>query len=75
MVGQSGLGYLARSHSIAAGYVAGGLTTFLALPALLILRAAREPADRIRGTAARGGACAAQGLPAVSSLDTRATAA
>lgn len=38
VAGQSGLGYLARTWSIAAGYVVGGLATAVVLPVLLRLR-------------------------------------
>jgi MFS family permease len=69
--GQLGLGYIARAQSIAAGYVAGGLTMLLALPPLLLLRRMGEPADRIVGRRAGTKApCAAQGLPQVASIDT-----
>jgi MFS family permease len=69
--GQLGLGYLARAQSIAAGYVAGGLTMLLAVPPLLLLRRMGQPADRIVGRKAGTNApCAAQGLPQVASIDT-----
>jgi MFS family permease len=71
--GSIGLGWISRAHSVAAGYVAGGLFIMLALPPLLVLRRLREPADLIfgRGAGKRSG-CAGQGLPQVSSLDTAA---
>jgi MFS family permease len=69
--GQLGLGYIARAQSIAAGYVAGGLTMLLAVPPLLLLRRMGQPADRIVGRKAGTNApCAAQGLPQVASVDT-----
>jgi MFS family permease len=69
--GQLGLGYLSRAQSVAAGYVTGGLTMVLALPPLLLLRCMGEPADVIGGRkAGQRGPCAAQGLPAVASVDT-----
>jgi len=68
--GQVGLGYLARVHSIPLGYIVGGLFTLGVLPVLGSLRALSESADVIIGTAGRKGACAAQGLPSVTSLDT-----
>jgi MFS family permease len=46
VVGQMGLGYLSRQQGIAAGYVAGGAATMLAVPILLILRRLGDPADR-----------------------------
>jgi MFS family permease len=69
--GQLGLGYIARAQSIAAGYVAGGLTMLLALPPLVLLRRRGEQADRIVGRRAGAKApCAGQGLPQVASIDT-----
>lgn len=71
--GQLGLGYLSRVQSVGAGYVTGGLAMILALPPLLLLRGMRERADVIVGRrAGKKSACAAQGLPEVSSLDTSA---
>ena len=69
--GSLGLGYVARVQSIAAGYVAGGLVTLLALPPLLALRGRRQTADLIIGQrAGKPAPCAAQGLPPVASVDT-----
>jgi MFS family permease len=69
--GSLGLGYLSRVQSIATGYVAGGLTMLLAMPAFVALRRRREPADVIVGRRAGAPApCAGQGIPPVSSLDT-----
>lgn len=45
--GQAGLGYLAETRSIAAGFVVGGLATALALPLLGRVRRLGERADRI----------------------------
>ncbi len=70
VAGQVGLGYLSRLHSIPLGYFVGGLATAGVLPVLTILRRLKESADVIIGTAGRKGACAAQGLPSVTSLDT-----
>ena len=68
--GPIGLGYLSRVQSVATGYVAGGLTTLLALPPILLLRGLREPADTIVGRkAGKRGPCAAQGLPDVATID------
>jgi MFS family permease len=72
VIGQTGLGRLAQTQSIAAGYVVGGLTTLLAFPVVLLLRRRNETADIIVGTAGKQGACAAQGLPNVTSVDTTA---
>ena len=46
--------------------------TALAWPALLMLRRRDDDEDIIVGTAGEYGACAAQGLPNVSSVDTTA---
>ena len=71
VAGSLGLGYLSSARSIATGYVAGGFVTLLALPALLLLRARREPADVIVGRpAGKRAPCTPQGLPPVSFLDT-----
>ncbi|MFQ5612301.1 MAG: MFS transporter [Anaerolineae bacterium] len=68
--GQMGLGRLAQTQAIASGYIVGGLTTVLVLPVIVALRRLGEPADLIVGTAGKQGACAAQGLPNVSAVDT-----
>jgi MFS family permease len=68
--GQSGLGYLSQSRSIASGYVVGGLATVFILPVVLILRRLDDPADLIVGRAGARGVCAAQGLPNVSAIET-----
>ncbi len=70
MFGQIGLGRLAQVQSIAAGYIVGGLTTGLVLPIVIALRRLDEPADIIVGEAGKQGACAAQGLPSVTAVDT-----
>jgi MFS family permease len=70
MFGQIGLGRIAQTQSIAAGYVVGGLITGLALPVVIRLRRLDEEADIIVGTAGEYSACAAQGLPNVSAVDT-----
>ena len=67
--GQIGLGRLGQAQGLAAGYVAGGATMVLVLPVIFVLRRLEEPADLIVGRAGKQGACAAQGLPAVSSVD------
>ena len=69
-LGQLGLGYLSRIHSIAHGYVAGGLVISVVVPLLGFLRGLGSPVDVIVGTAGRKGGCAAQGLPNVSSINT-----
>ncbi len=48
VVGQTGLGYLARERGIAAGFVLGGAATLLAIPVLLRLRGLNDPADHIK---------------------------
>jgi MFS family permease len=49
--GQTGLGYLSQERSVPAGFVVGGLVTFLAIPIFGRLRALNEPADRITAEA------------------------
>jgi MFS family permease len=70
IAGPIGLGHLSRVQSVATGYVVGGLTTLLALPAILVLRRLGEPADAITGgrTGTRA-PCAGQGLPEVTTVD------
>jgi MFS family permease len=71
MGGQLGLGYLSRLQSVASGYVVGGVVLLAVAPVTLLLRRMQEPADDIVGrSAGRRAACAAQGLPAVSTVDT-----
>lgn len=69
MFGQLGLGHWAQSASIASGYLVGGATQLVVLPLVLMLRRLGEHADVIVGDAGKNGPCAAQGIPAVSSLD------
>ena len=71
--GQLGLGVLGERRSIASAFVVGGLATAAALPLLGRLRRLGGPADVIEDERAGvEGACAASGIPAVSSVDTRA---
>jgi MFS family permease len=49
--GQTGLGFLSQERSVPAGFVVGGLTTFLAIPIFARLRSLHEPADRISAAA------------------------
>ena len=49
--GQTGLGYLSQERSIPAGFVLGGLATYLAVPLFGRVRALDEPADRITAEA------------------------
>jgi hypothetical protein len=70
VLGQTGLGRIAQTHSFGAGYIVGGLATALAWPAVVLLRWRNDEADIIVGTAGERGACAAQGLPKVSGVDT-----
>jgi MFS family permease len=49
--GTTGLGYLSQVRSIPAGFVVGGLATFLAVPIFARLRARNERADQITAEA------------------------
>jgi hypothetical protein len=73
VLGQTGLGRLAQTRSIAAGYVVGGLATVLVWPVLALLRRRNDAADMIVGTAGERSACAGQGIPDVSALNTTTT--
>jgi hypothetical protein len=68
--GQLGLGYVSRAQSVATGYVTGGLTMLLAVPPLLLRRMCLRADVVVGRQAGTKGACAAQGLPAVASVDT-----
>lgn len=48
VVGQTGLGYLARERGIASGFVVGGAAMILAIPVLLRLRGLGDSADHIK---------------------------
>lgn len=72
MLGQGGLGYLSQMRSLSSGYATGGIFTLLALPVLLGLRRLAQPADFITGDAGKECVCAAQGLPDVANIDTKA---
>ncbi|MDH3706626.1 MAG: MFS transporter [Acidimicrobiia bacterium] len=62
--GQLGLGRVADTYSLSAGYVVGGLLTALSWPFLFALRRQGGEADRIAGRhEGYEGTCAAQGLP------------
>jgi MFS family permease len=69
VLAQTGLGYLSQVSSIASGYVVGGLAQVLMIPVLVRLRGLDETADLIIGKAGLENACAAQGIPAISGLD------
>ncbi len=69
VLGQVGLGRLSDRQGLAAGYVTAGVVTAAALPILVALRRLAEPADAIVGASPKA-ACAAQGLPEISALDT-----
>ena len=71
-VGQLGLGRLAETRSIAAGYVIGGLITTLSWPVIMRLRSRHDPEDTIIGDAGRESACGAQGIPCVGGIDSQA---
>jgi MFS family permease len=72
--GQLGLGWIARTHSLANGYLTAGPTLLVAVPPLLLLRSIHEPGDTIngRGPAGHKGACAGQDIdPQLLSLKAR----
>ena len=71
IVGQAGLGALGEARSIGAAFVTGGILTSAALPLLARVRALGGAPDRISGrVAGQESPCAAQGIPAVSSVAT-----
>jgi predicted MFS family arabinose efflux permease len=73
--GQVGLGGLGEARSIGTAFVAGGVATAFALPLIGRVRSIGGVADHFAGT--RAGAdspCAGQGLPAVSTVDTKPVA-
>jgi MFS family permease len=72
MLGQGGLGFLAQVRSLSLGYMAGGFTTLFAIPILLALRRQNSLDDLITANAGQIGTCAAQGLPEVATIDTKA---
>jgi MFS family permease len=73
VLGQTALGRLSQTQSIAAGYVVGGLSTALVWPVVALLRRRNDEADLIVGTAGAQGTCAAKGIPSVSGVDTAQT--
>ena len=73
IVGQTGLGWLARAQSIEQGYVLGGAATLLAIPIYAGVRAVGGRADVIVGDNAGAAApCAAQGIPEIAGVDATA---
>jgi MFS family permease len=70
ILGQTGLGYISQVRSIASGFVIGGAATLLTLPLYGQLRKSRHPADSLTGKAGASSACAAQGIPSISNVDT-----
>lgn len=73
IVGQTGLGWLARAQSIEHGYVAGGLATVLAVPLYAAVRRLGGEPDKIVGRSAGVEApCAAQGIPEIAGVDAKA---
>jgi MFS family permease len=71
VAGQVGLGALAESRSISAGYVVGGFWSLLTVPLLLVVRRMGTEADRIVGRCGVEGTCAAQGLPDIATVQSR----
>ncbi len=74
VVGQNGLGQLAQLRSFGAGYVSSGVISLLVLPLVWALRQRNDAADHIETDVGKSGACAAQGVPSVSGVDTYAGA-
>jgi MFS family permease len=72
VIGQTSLGRIAQTRSIASGYVFGGLFTLLAVPVLVSLRHIEGTVDQFDEQAGSKSACAAQGLPGVSAVDSGA---
>ncbi len=72
MVGQTSLGRLSEVRSLGAGYVVGGLTTILVWPVLWRLRQRGDNEDMFVGNAGLESACAAQGLPTVTAVNSQA---
>jgi MFS family permease len=70
VVGQVGLGAVADRRGYSAGYIIGGAVTLVAVPLVLLVRKRSDIADYFAGSKAGAeGACAPQGLPALSSVD------
>jgi hypothetical protein len=70
--GQLGLGAISRSVSIGAGYLVGGAALGLMLPLVWRLRRRGGIEDVIvGGEAGVGSACAAQGLPEITGVDSK----
>jgi hypothetical protein len=68
--GQVGLGALGQARSVGSAFVVGGIATAAALPLLAAVRRIGGPQDQIVGI--RAGverSCAAQGLPAVATVE------
>ncbi len=72
ILGQTGLGALARSSGIPQGYVVGGAATLLALPIFMRLRKVGGIYDLGCDPAAPPQTTAAQGLPEICCVDTNA---
>ncbi len=68
---QSSLGQVALNNSISTGYVIGGALTVVCLPLAWALRRTGGEADIIIGDAGHMGGQAAQGLPAVTTVDAK----
>jgi MFS family permease len=68
--GQVGLGALGQVRSVASAFVVGGLATAAALPLLGAVRRLGGSQDRIVGVrAGTDSSCAAQGLPAIATVE------
>jgi MFS family permease len=71
---QISLGYLSQVRSFGAGYVTAGLVQGLLLPIFYVLRRRNEAEDVIVGEAGLRGACAVEGLPAVTAVESTVAA-
>jgi MFS family permease len=72
---QSSLGVLAERRSYSAGYIVGGVVTFLAIPLVAWARRNTDPEDFFAGTHASGdSACAVEGLPPIAHVQGAAPA-
>lgn len=71
VLGQSGLGYLAKVQGIGSGFVVGGIGTILVAPIIYAVRKLGGDADHIESDKhEKSGATAGEGIPEVAGVDT-----